>query len=74
MRSLHTADFLGLSPRELEFLTFLAGGYSQKQIAARWNRSTHTLEHHSRSCRQKLKAGNLEQAVYKAFVLGLIKP
>lgn len=74
MRSQYSADFVGLSPRELEFLTLLGGGYSQKQIAAKWHRSTHTLEHHSRNCRLKLKAGNLEQAVYKAFVLGLIKP
>ena len=74
MRSLHVTDFIGLSPRELEFLTMLAGGYSQKQIAGKWKRSIHTLEKHSRSSRRKLKAGNLEQAVYKAFVLGLIRP
>ena len=74
MRSLHATDFLCLSPRELEFLTMLAGGYSQKQIAGKWKRSPHTLEKHSLSCRRKLKAGNLEQAVYKAFVLGLIRP
>ena len=74
MRSLHVNSFVQLTGRELEFLTMLAGGYSQKQIADKWNRSLHTLDHHSRNCRNKLKAGNLEQAVYKAFVLGLIRP
>jgi len=74
MRSVHMTDFIGLTPREKEFLTLLAGGYTQKQISDLWKRSQHTLEHHSRNSRNKLKAGNLEQAVYKAFVLGLINP
>jgi len=74
MRSVHMTNFIRLTSREKEFLTLLAGGYSQKQISELWKRSLHTLEHHSRNCRIKLKAGNLEQAVYKAFVLGLISP
>jgi len=74
MRELHTVQFIKLTPRELEFLTMLASGYSQKQIAYKWKRSTNTLEHYSRSCKQKLKSANLEQAIFKSCVLGLINP
>lgn len=74
IRTNHTADFLNLSAREIEFLEYLAAGYTLKQLAISWNRALSTLNSHSLSCRQKLKASSLEQAVFRAYVLGLIRP
>lgn len=73
-RTNHGMAMTGLSVREVEFLEFLAAGYTLKQMAKKWNRAPTTLNTHSFNCRKKLNAASLEQAVYKAFVLGLIKP
>ncbi len=74
LRTHHCLALTGLTAREVEFLEYLAAGYTLKQMANKWNRAPTTLNTHSFNCRKKLNAASLEQAVFKAYVLGLIKP
>lgn len=60
-----------LSAREQQVLSFLAEGLSTKQIAARLELSSKTVEHHRAHVMQKMQSNSLAEVV-KAFVsLGL---
>lgn len=60
-----------LSAREQQVLTFLAQGLSNKQIAARLELSSKTIEHHRAHVMQKMQSNSLAEVV-KAYVsLGL---
>jgi DNA-binding CsgD family transcriptional regulator len=62
----------GITPRELEILSCLAQGMSDKQIAYRCNIRLGTVKTHVRNILQKAGAANRTQAVTHALSLGLI--
>ena len=57
-----------LSSREQEVLRYLADGLSTKQIAAKLNLSSKTIEHHRASVMQKMQSTSLAEVV-RAFVM-----
>lgn len=61
-----------LTPRELEVLTLLAEGASNKLIARRLGISTHTAKFHVASLIEKLDAVSRTDAVAHAARLGVI--
>jgi NarL family two-component system response regulator LiaR len=63
---------LGLTPRELEMLEFIAEGLSNKEIAARANVSENTVKTHSSRVFDKLGARRRTQAVQLAKEMKLI--
>ena len=63
---------ISLTPRELEVLTLLAEGASNKMIAHRLGISVHTAKFHVRSLLDKLDAGGRTDAVAHAARLGII--
>jgi DNA-binding CsgD family transcriptional regulator len=62
----------GLTPRELEVVTLLAEGASNKTIAGRLGISVHTAKFHVRSVIDKLDAVGRTDAVAHAARLGVI--
>ena len=62
----------GLSPREVDTLTYLAMGYARGQVAEMLGISEHTLRAYVESARFKLGAVNTLQAVCRAVAEGLI--
>lgn len=62
----------GLSPREIDALTFLAMGYARGQVADMLDISEHTLRAYIESARFKLGAANTTHAVVRAMAEGLI--
>lgn len=62
----------GLSPREIDAMTFLAMGYSRAQVADTLSISEHTLRAYIESARFKLGALNTTHAVARAMAQGLI--
>jgi DNA-binding CsgD family transcriptional regulator len=62
----------GLSPREIDALTFLAMGYARGQVADMLDISEHTLRAYIESARFKLGAANTTHAVVRALAEGLI--
>ncbi len=62
----------GLSPREIDTLTFLAMGYARGQVADMLSISEHTLRAYIESARFKLGAMNTTHAVARAMTEGLI--
>jgi two-component system response regulator DesR len=60
-----------LSVREREVLSLMAGGATNKEIAARLFLSPHTVKEHTSSLYRKLKARNRAEAVQRAERLGL---
>jgi DNA-binding CsgD family transcriptional regulator len=63
---------LGLTPRELEILQFIAEGLSNKEIAARGFVSENTVKTHARRVFDKLGAQRRTQAVQRGKELRLI--
>jgi NarL family two-component system response regulator YdfI len=61
-----------LTSRELEVLQMLAGGLSNKEIAARLNISGHTAKFHVASILGKLGAGSRAEAVALGIRRGLV--
>ena len=61
-----------LSPRELEILRLLAGGYSNKEIAAAVHLSTGTVKNNVSAILLKLGVRDRTRAVLRALELGLI--
>jgi len=61
-----------LTSRELEVLQMLAGGLSNKEIAARLNISEHTAKFHVASILGKLGAGGRTEAVALGIRRGLV--
>jgi len=65
---------VNLSPREREILTLLAGGKTQKQIAATLFISPKTVATHIQHLLAKLGVHSRTQAVALAFQSGLVEP
>jgi DNA-binding CsgD family transcriptional regulator len=63
---------ISLTPRELEVLTLLAEGASNKMIARRLGISVHTAKFHVRSLLDKLDAVGRTDAVAHAARIGVI--
>ena len=61
-----------LSPRELEVLSMLAEGLSNKLVAYRLGISEHTVKFHVTSIMAKLRAGSRTDAVMQGIRRGLI--
>jgi DNA-binding CsgD family transcriptional regulator len=61
-----------LTPREREVLELLAGGLSNKEIAARLGISEHTAKFHVASVLAKLGAANRADAVRRGVRRGLV--
>lgn len=62
-----------LSPRELEVLTLVARGLTNKEIAQRLFISDKTARNHVASCLEKLGVGDRTEATTTAIVRGLIQ-
>jgi LuxR family maltose regulon positive regulatory protein len=63
-----------LTNRELEILVFLGQGLQNKEIAARLFISPETVKKHASSIYSKLDSHNRQQAVAKAYQLGVLTP
>ena len=63
-----------LTNRELDILSLLGQGLSNKDIAARLFISPETVKKHTGNIYRKLDAHNRQKAVVKAYELGLLKP
>lgn len=73
LEGMQTADLRkGLSPREIDAMSFLARGMSRAQIAATLEISEHTLRAYIESARRKLDAANTTHAVARAISHGFI--
>jgi DNA-binding CsgD family transcriptional regulator len=62
-----------LSPREVEILTLIGDGLSNKEVARRLGISGHTVKFHIESLFRKLAAGSRAEAVHKGLRQGLIE-
>lgn len=71
--SLQTHDQI-LSDRELEVLTYIAKGYSTKEIATSLYISENTVENHRKSLFRKLQVKNMAELIIKSIAAGLIDP
>jgi len=60
-----------LTPREREVLSYLRTGLSRKEIAAKTFRSENTIKTQIKSLYRKVGAGNLQQMLETARILGL---
>jgi DNA-binding CsgD family transcriptional regulator/putative methionine-R-sulfoxide reductase with GAF domain len=65
--------FPGLSPRELEVITLMAKGQSNKEIAATLHISEHTVKNHVSNIFQKLNLSDRTSVVSLAYQKGLIQ-
>lgn len=63
---------LGLSAREMEVLTLIAGGLSNKEIATRLNVSPNTVKTHVARVLEKLEVSRRTAALARARELGLL--
>jgi DNA-binding CsgD family transcriptional regulator len=70
--SASTDDDIVLTPRELEVITLLAEGMSNKAIARRLGISVHTAKFHVGALIDKLDAGGRTDAVAQAARRGVI--
>jgi two-component system, NarL family, response regulator YdfI len=61
-----------LTPREVEVLRLMAGGFGNKQIAARLGISGHTVKFHISSILAKLSVSSRTEAVTQGIRMGLI--
>jgi two-component system response regulator DesR len=64
-------DAIPLSSREREVLDLIAGGSTNREIAAALHLSPHTIKEHTSSLYRKLGARNRAEAVQRAQRLGL---
>jgi DNA-binding NarL/FixJ family response regulator len=64
-------DF-GISPRELEILSLVGDGLSQKQISHKLKISSYTVTDHLKHIYEKLQVANAPQAISKACKTGLL--
>lgn len=69
-----TKEMFTLTFREIEVLHWLAEGKNIKFIADKLGTASSTVDKQVRTARGKLKSRNNEQAVLKAYTLGLIAP
>ncbi|MBA3066018.1 MAG: response regulator transcription factor [Proteobacteria bacterium] len=61
-----------ITPREIEIITYLGEGLSNKEIAANLKTKTKTVKNQMNNILSKLNVTNRTQAVLKAIKLGLI--
>ena len=61
-----------LSPKELEVLRLVAGGYSNREISTAIHKSEGTVKNQVSSILEKLGVRDRTQAVLKAINLGLL--
>ena len=71
-RNDRTLEELGITERELEILTLIAAGLSNREIAERTFISENTVKTHSSRVFDKLGARRRTQAVHRGKELGLI--
>ena len=64
----------GLTSKEVAVLALLASGLRNKEITARLNRSTRTIDHHMQAIFAKLGAATRAEAVSAAFRIGVATP
>ena len=62
----------GISNRELEVLSFIRQGFTNKEIGRLAGISERTVRWHVSSLMEKLKAADRAQAVARGFELGLL--
>lgn len=74
MRGQHLGSVVGLSPREIDCLSWLAAGFRPDQIAERLAISRSSVDKYLVKARIKLRSGTLEQATAKAILFNLIQP
>lgn len=67
-------DLAALTPRELEILTLLGRGLSNKELAARLHLSETTIKSHVAHVFAKLNLRDRAQAVVVAYETGLVSP
>jgi DNA-binding NarL/FixJ family response regulator len=67
-------DLSGLTPREVEVLTLLAGGLSNAELAARLRLSDATVKTHVARILSKLHLRDRAQAIVVAYETGLVTP
>jgi DNA-binding CsgD family transcriptional regulator len=72
MRNEMQLQQLGITPRELEILEAMAGGFSNREIAERLFVSENTVKTHAARLFDKLSARRRTQAVQRAKEAGLI--
>ncbi|MBD9462529.1 helix-turn-helix transcriptional regulator [Pseudomonas sp. Pdm06] len=63
---------LKLSPREIEFLRWLALGKNYKEIGLIMNITERTVKFHAKQMTEKMECTNVKQAMFKAAQLNLI--
>jgi len=61
-----------LAPREIETLRWIAGGFTQSQIATRMGLSQATINTYAKRIRRKLNAGNKAELTRLAIELGYV--
>lgn len=64
---------LGLSPREIEVLTFLRSGYSNLEIGRTLGITERTVKAHVAALLEKLQAADRAEAVARGFDLGILR-
>lgn len=67
-------DFVGLTPRELDCLSYLAAGLRPAEICFRLGISEKTFEKHIARAKDRLRARTRDQAVAKALILNIVTP
>jgi DNA-binding CsgD family transcriptional regulator len=66
------SEIIKLTGRQREFLVLVSEGLTRSQIAERCDVSAWTVKSTLDDARERLDAGNLPQAVMKAFALGIL--
>jgi DNA-binding NarL/FixJ family response regulator len=61
-----------LTNQEIRILKEMASGLTSKSIGAKLHISHHTVETHRKNIVRKLEAENTQQALSKAFTMGLL--
>ncbi len=72
--AIKTTDMFNLSSKEIEVLTLLVKGYSQKMIAGELNISRFTVNNHLANIYEKLHVHNATEAVATALNRKIVKP
>ncbi len=72
MRAERPNMLIGLTPRELDCLAWLAHGMRPAEICHKLDITVKTFDKHIGSARQKLNAGTRDQAVVRAVLFGLL--
>lgn len=74
MRDTHEQEFIGLTPREAECLTWLAAGFAPQEISIKMGVQENRVAKLVSQSKVKLKARTRDHAVARALLLGVIKP